>query len=411
MKNNKYWFSIEPYIHTNMVPSNEILMYNPLNNKHYEFYDQEIFSLVQETLSTLNSGVKELKQSEVEKYKHFIDRTRDDFMTDLIPVANNGKEPIRFNGNPMILTETGGPSEEKFGKNVLYNLTQLTIFLNGDCDSSCSLCQKYYKQTICCQTISDSQIGLSLIVQLLIESKESSLLKLNLVGGNILKFREIRKLIEELNQYEFEKNYLFNVKHLTDDVSLLQQILSTPKNFIEIQIPSIKDLPLITKSSMLKFSNRILFNFFIQSEKDINLVNEYVSIHSIDNIRFTPIFNGKNSAFFEQYIFTDVSDIFEEKHTEKEIKRNYVLNDYFFGHLIVFPNGNIYSNVSDTEIGKFPENSLNQIIHKELVTGNNWLNVRRKVQPCSNCIYNCLCQPISTYELAIGKPNLCHVKP
>lgn len=37
--------------------------------------------------------------------------------------------------------------------------------------------------------------------------------------------------------------------------------------------------------------------------------------------------------------------------------------------------------------------------------------LKRVQNPCNACIYQWLCPSPSNYELAIGKPNLCHVKP
>lgn len=412
MKNTEYWFYIEPYVHTTMVKPDKLLMYNPLNYQCFTFSDKKIFSFVEETLSNGNSGIKKLCRDDLLVFKEFIKSTRDGFMADLIPVSSSSKKPISFIGAPMILSETGGPSEEKLGKNVLHNLTQLTVYLNTTCDNTCSLCHEYFKQTICCsKNETNSQIDLSLIKQLVNDAKGSSLLKINIIGGNILSFPSIKELIAELNRHQFKKNYFFNIKHLTEDISLLKEILAHPENSIEVQFNSVKEKEQIKRLTELNFSDRIIFNFFIESAKDVDIVNRLTTYYTIAHARLTPIFNGENLKFFEDNVYTCVDDILGQLASENDVKRNYILNNNFFGHLIIFPNGKVYSNVTDKALGTFPTHSLNRMIHKELVSGNNWLKVRRKVQPCSNCLYHCLCQPISNYEQTIGKPNLCHVKP
>jgi pseudo-rSAM protein len=412
MKNTEYWFYIEPYVHTTMVKPDKLLMYNPLNYQCFTFSDKKIFSFVEETLSNGNSGIKKLCRDDLLVFKEFIKSTRDGFMADLIPVSSSSKKPISFIGAPMILSETGGPSEEKLGKNVLHNLTQITVYLNTACDNTCSLCHEYFKQTICCSKNKiNSQIDLRLIHQLVNEAKESSLLKMNIVGGNIIDYPAIKKLIAELNNYGFKKTYFFNIKHLTEDFTLLKEILTNPENSIEIQFNSIHEKEQMEKISELNISDRIFFNLFIESSKDAEVANRLIVTCAIENSRLTPIYNGENIDFFEENVFTSLDDILEQKVSEKDVKKNYILNDNFFGHLIVFPDGKVYSLVTDKALGTFPNQSLSHIIHKELVSGNNWLKVRRKAQPCSTCLYHCLCQPISNYEHAIGKNNLCHIIP
>jgi len=47
---------------------------------------------------------------------------------------------------------------------------------------------------------------------------------------------------------------------------------------------------------------------------------------------------------------------------------------------------------------------------KEMLDNTAWRKIRNDY-PCCDCIYQWLCPSPSNYELAIGKPNLCHVKP
>ena len=50
-----------------------------------------------------------------------------------------------------------------------------------------------------------------------------------------------------------------------------------------------------------------------------------------------------------------------------------------------------------------------EAVYKEIRSGNSWRLVRKKIKICQDCLYNQLCPPLSNYEYAIGKNNLCHV--
>ena len=50
-----------------------------------------------------------------------------------------------------------------------------------------------------------------------------------------------------------------------------------------------------------------------------------------------------------------------------------------------------------------------EMIVKEIIRGKSWKLTRRKVMPCKKCVYCDICPPISNYEKAIGKYNLCKI--
>ncbi|MBE9468407.1 MAG: hypothetical protein IMY72_08845 [Bacteroidetes bacterium] len=52
---------------------------------------------------------------------------------------------------------------------------------------------------------------------------------------------------------------------------------------------------------------------------------------------------------------------------------------------------------------------LYDAVYREMNIGKNWFKLRTNTKPCCNCLYNTLCPPISNYEYALGKYNLCNV--
>jgi pseudo-rSAM protein len=73
------------------------------------------------------------------------------------------------------------------------------------------------------------------------------------------------------------------------------------------------------------------------------------------------------------------------------------------------PDVKVYANPYFQALGTI-EDDIRELIYKELTEGKSWLRIR-DVEPCCNCVYQWLCPSPSDYELAIGKPNLCHIIP
>ena len=94
----------------------------------------------------------------------------------------------------------------------------------------------------------------------------------------------------------------------------------------------------------------------------------------------------------------------------KEIFANQTLNTYNFGRLYIKSKGNVLTKGNKEPIGNIKKDTIKRIIFNEISTGNLWLNIRDN-QPCSDCLYQWLCPSPSDYEIAIGKPNLCHICP
>ena len=46
-------------------------------------------------------------------------------------------------------------------------------------------------------------------------------------------------------------------------------------------------------------------------------------------------------------------------------------------------------------------------IRKELVNGSSWKKLRADIAPCSQCVLEKLCPPLSNYEYILKQNNLC----
>lgn len=116
-----------------------------------------------------------------------------------------------------------------------------------------------------------------------------------------------------------------------------------------------------------------------------------------------------NYAFFNHHVFLNESDLNEIKLSKAEIFAHQALNTNDFGKLTIMPDGKVYANPHFPVLGTI-EDDIRELVYKELVNGTSWRRIR-DMKPCCDCVYQWLCPSPSDYELAIGKPNLCHIKP
>ena len=104
-----------------------------------------------------------------------------------------------------------------------------------------------------------------------------------------------------------------------------------------------------------------------------------------------------------------MSDEVRKQVSYKSIKRNSILNNCFFGSLVCMPNGDIHSNLNDSSLGNIEKQSVVSMVFKELEEGGSWLRIRKNAKPCNECLYASMCPPLSNYEQAMGKNDLCTI--
>lgn len=121
-------------------------------------------------------------------------------------------------------------------------------------------------------------------------------------------------------------------------------------------------------------------------------------------LRMVPI-----QCYRQKHVYSFEKDILKYPIGKWDIFANSVLNKINFGQLFILPNNKVYSNINERSLGSLSQNSIQELIYKEMTQRNNWMKIRNK-KPCSNCIYQYLCPPPSKYESMIGKMNLCHIK-
>jgi len=168
------------------------------------------------------------------------------------------------------------------------------------------------------------------------------------------------------------------------------------------------DEPTWNRCIALFEDNQAKYHFFITGIKDYEYAEELISRHKLIHYGVHPVYTQKNLDFFEECVYVNREEIFQTKHSFRQIFARQKLNTRFFGSLTIFPDGGVFANVNNPALGNIETNSILDIIDKEMFENTAWRKIRDGA-PCDCCLYQYLCPSPSNYELVINKPDLCHI--
>ena len=106
------------------------------------------------------------------------------------------------------------------------------------------------------------------------------------------------------------------------------------------------------------------------------------------------------------YFITSVTAFRQELFGEI-VNNEMVLND--FGKIVLSADGQVYANINQLPIGNMQE-SLSEMLCRELDSNKAWLRTRYHVEPCKDCRFKLICPSLTGLEDIIERNNLCHIK-
>jgi pseudo-rSAM protein len=289
--------------------------------------------------------------------------------------------------------------ERSVGGSIIKHIHELTFYINGSKFGN----DKYYLQTIF-PTKSEFTLEIEKIIRFIRNSKNLFLSNINL-AGNIFSYPNFEKLLHQIKIFEITVTICITASDILANKELLQKtdwndkivfrVLMDCKNNIEQAIA-------IFENMKTPFS----VDFIIFSEQDYHDI-EQIATKIKGN--FVPLYNGENIDFFESNIFIHRDEILASALSKREIFMRQATNIFHFGKLTILPDGNVYADVNQTPLGIIDDTTYS-IVYKEFTDGKSWFKVRN-FAPCKDCIFQWLCPSPSSYEVAIGRSNLCYVKP
>lgn len=376
-----YWLVIEPYIYV-CVKDKSSLLYNTLDSVIIESENVEVAKLLQETLQNKSYGVVLLTN---EKYKQkninaFIKELHKKYMGDIIDVTLSKSKPIQIFPYINFSDKREVYKIHNFSphKNVLNNLFEINIHVDHTTNIE--------KLSPFLQSLPDD-------------------LAFNIIGnmGEVVKGY---KLLSLLNQYPSRKNIVCSYINV---IALEPDFIN--KFFYRILIQSPIDIIQWNKTIKLLLNQTLPFEYIfeVSSEEDFLQAERLIEQFGIETYHLKPIYTGENINFFEENVFLTKEDILSTSMSIKDFFAKQSMNIHDFGKINIMPNGNVYANVSHPALGNIYTHSIYEIVQNEMEGGRSWLRIRNHA-PCNTCIYQWLCPSPSNYEIAIGRPNLCHVE-
>jgi len=126
-----------------------------------------------------------------------------------------------------------------------------------------------------------------------------------------------------------------------------------------------------------------------------------------EEVVFQPYFDGTNHVFFRENVFSEKEMIRRQCLTHKNLFARRTCNPIRFGGITVLPDGLVHASLHSPALGSLAEQSLGELLIREMEGGRDWLLARRRVTPCRTCVWHDLCPPVSDYERVIGRHDLC----
>jgi pseudo-rSAM protein len=208
MGTKDYWFALKSYVYAEFK-NGRMLLYNTQNGNRIETDYEKAISLIKQMYEPKNLGVT-LLDGEMQKdvgILSFVMETLDKQMGDLSDTDKFRTKPVRL--VPILnLQRDVDKIKNKddisllIGKDVINYLLEVNICLNDVCDRNCSRCQTYYRQMRCCTANNTgAELPFVELEKFFRQIRYSAVGRINLLGGNVLKYGNINSLYDILPSF------------------------------------------------------------------------------------------------------------------------------------------------------------------------------------------------------------------
>jgi pseudo-rSAM protein len=401
----KYWFYIEPYTFF-WEKQNELLFYNTLSKESFIFKKNiELMPISKSLTDRKNMNCiqiteEQLKSKEINK---LIQTIRESFSGDLIPITDAVGMPISL---PIYLNyQRDNVRLEKevkgfLGDNILSLLFEIKIYIQQI--EEISLPRSNVKNLKVINELNSFERIINLFRKL-----ESGLKgEINFYSRNLID-PIIISIIKYFNTNKREFNFYVPLENI-DIAQIFQNDIYSTKYFNLVFLVS-RFNSNILNTRVKELNNVKKWIFYIYNETDYLKTETYIEKNYLLNYEIIPVFDGLNQDFFQKFIYITENDLKKPDLNKREIFAHQKINTNDFGKLTIMPDAKVYANPHFPALGTI-DDDIRELIFRELTEGKSWLRIR-DMKPCSDCVYQWLCPSPSNYELAIGKPNLCHIKP
>ncbi|NHB70280.1 TIGR04150 pseudo-rSAM protein [Perlabentimonas gracilis] len=410
----KYMLYLEPYTFLKR-DEEKVLIVNTLSGKCFVVNAfVELNQLVDRIQTNEKSYSVQLDASEIEnsQYSEFISIVRSTYSGDVVKLEGQSLPPVilppRVN-NRLDIAKLSNNKDRSIGDEAKDYIQEVTVVLTNKCSFDCTDCSKHYRQFAACTKAFGDLMELSLgqVKKFFKQFNPQRHPAVAIIGGDITQYSELTDALLYFASINAKKSLLLHANHIQRFVNSVGNNMPSSIS-LKVNIP-----PDCTEPFFLEFVPRliaqyeVMLQFIVESEKDFLKANALANKLELENVSFKPFFNGHNFEFFTNQVFLSHDDIICERYSKNDIFLRQSINSYDFGKITIIPNGEIVANPNFGSIGDV-STSIGDLYANEVENGKSWFRTRTE-QPCNNCVYQWLCPSPSNYELAIGKPNLCHI--
>lgn len=421
MKDNSPWLFVEPYVHL-LRQDDTLLVYNTVSKTVLEFdLTNKLSKLTNELADPANGYVVSLSPDLLidPSVQEFINQLRSHFMGDLLDPSWSEGKPVNIIPEPIVKHGLHPPRREasamQSGLDLRNYLQEMTLYLNsgpgpGSNPFLYAGLQFSYPDLL---SEKETDMDINLFRSLIDNVNQYTPTLIHISGINLISYPYLEQAIEHLTFSPFQKKYHLLINHWEDQITpfILAQKNSglalyitfpTPPEAIARHLERLPDQKLLKKTE---------FNFVVSNQEELDAAFETIRILDLTNVYFKPHYSGENLDFFRENVFVSREEILASQPDQQQVFSRNSINENDFGKLSILPGGEVFANMNDAMIGNAATHTLADLVSEELENGISWKRTRKGVSPCSGCIYQFLCPPISSYEIFMQRFNFCDVYP
>lgn len=384
----------------------EAIMYNCLNKNIYKFHQEGI-------IKDCCKKIQQLKYLYVAKLspKDFLDKDFAIWVNNIVTyklgyIKNDGEETFPISFPPVLNLQSDVDRIEKqegrdIGEYAAQNWNECTLFMGGESEHPQLYKQLHYPVDY------NGHLDFNALQRFFRGADHSYLHTINLVG-DVFSYPYKAELMDMLYSMSAKKHFYLTEACATQ---FMEEIKALDLKNYELHIycegvGKPDGIHLELKAGNIPFQ----WVYLLSDEAQMEELEQLETLYGEENIEVRPIFTGENFDFFENNIFLTEEDIMHPDCDKQDVFAHQVMNTNFWGRLSILPDGNVYSNLNLPPLGNL-EDRLYDLIVDEMKSHRAWRWTRDEITPCKDCLFRYLCPSPSNYELVIGKPNLCHIKP
>lgn len=410
---------IEPYVHVN-IKNHTVFLYNTLNGERLVVDDSPAIAALLDEMTqrqNLNAMVVQDTLLEEKNLHGFLETCGNMQLINRYAYSKENEDHKKPVSLPAMMNfhrdreKMALDPERDPGQDIIKYLHRLNIYINSYRGShyNTPLFRQAHKQFLFPYWSQEgSQLEFAAVRRLLEQVKDLGLCRVTLLGGNIFQYKELEDLTAYLAQLPLKTE--FGVFYKDIAAQNLEPVDWEALNRVSFKIfvePQFQTDILVQGLQLLKrFDIDSTCVFAVQSEADADQLEEVIDLTGHRQFLVKPFFNRKNTRFFMENIFIEKSDLGSPVVSKKEIYARSVMNPGAFGQFTVLSSGEVYSNVNEKPVGTI-HGEVKQLLLNELSGGHGWFRLRKNLDPCRSCVYHQICPPVSNYEYALSRNDLC----